>query len=120
MVSGDSLLTTAFIHLPFCHCELFDTMDKQEYGRIGLEVLPYEVQDKIMKYLPMVAIVRSSRVNKYFYELCNEDQLWEELYERDLGFPKFERKPKDMKARDFYKRVYRPDLVLWRFVNCFI
>ena len=113
---GGFLLTATFIHLPFRSCELSTDMISRRYGRSRLEDLPFDMYYECTNYLSMKDIVRLSEVNKDFNKVFNMDSIWKMIYNRDLEYPCIELKPKNMTAKRYYKRVYCPTVVLWRFV----
>ena len=105
-----------YFHLLFCNCELSVGMIGRRYGRSRIELLPFDVYYECTNYLSMKDIVRLSEVNKDFNKVFNMDSIWTRIYNRDLGYPCIELKPKNMTAKRYYKRVYCPTVVLWRFV----
>ncbi|XP_074478193.1 F-box only protein 15 [Sebastes fasciatus] len=58
--------------------------------------LPSEILIKILSYLDASALFTISHVNKLFYQLANDNALWNKLYIAELGKNKKKRKPKCM------------------------
>ncbi|CAH1101062.1 unnamed protein product [Psylliodes chrysocephalus] len=50
-----------------------------------LENLPQKAFMNVIKYLSINDVLRLGRTNKIFYELCNTEAVWEEMFKKILG-----------------------------------
>ncbi|XP_067345670.1 F-box only protein 15-like isoform X2 [Channa argus] len=95
-----------------------------------VERLPSEIKAKILSYLDASSLVSISHVSKHFYQLANDDVMWQKIYMSDFGSqiwkPKLndgavEEDPREVEdetvghwKKMYFRAVAGPEVIKWK------